>query len=102
MTANDEAPKANTPTVKANKGKLLMDVAVAPQNITSPTDLKLLNAARIKSEELIYSLYQPGLHGAVKVRTYRQTARKKILNTAKRNTRPTKKYINPMGVNCVI
>lgn len=46
-----------------NKGKLLMDATVAPQNITYPTDLKLLNAARIKSEELIDVLYTPLLHG---------------------------------------
>ena len=97
MTANDEAPMANTPTVKANKGKLLMDAAVSPQNITSPTDLKLLNAARIKSEELIDALYQPGLHGAVKVRTYRQTARKKILNTAKKNYKTNKKIYKSNG-----
>ena len=42
---------------KQNKGKLLMDATVAPQNITFPTDLKLLNAARKKSEELIDILY---------------------------------------------
>ena len=37
---------------KKNKGKLLMDATVAPQNITFPTDLKLLNTARKKSEHL--------------------------------------------------
>lgn len=40
-----------------HKGKLLMDATVAPQNITFPTDLKLLNAAREKSETLIDRLY---------------------------------------------
>lgn len=35
---------------KKDKGKLLMDATVAPQNITFPTDLKLLNAACKKSE----------------------------------------------------
>ena len=34
-----------TPVI-LNKGKLLMDATVAPQNITYPTDLKLLNTAR--------------------------------------------------------
>src|SRR5690606_12119973 len=44
------------------EGKLLMDATVAPQNITYPTDLKLLNAARIKSEQLIDKLYNSSIH----------------------------------------
>lgn len=40
-----------------HKGGLLMDATVAPQNITFPTALKLLNAAREKSEELVDKLY---------------------------------------------
>ena len=48
--------------VPANKGKLITDATVAPQNITYPTDLKLFNAARQKSEELIDILYNPDLH----------------------------------------
>ncbi|MCR6641776.1 MAG: hypothetical protein NVV82_22980 [Sporocytophaga sp.] len=57
------------------KGKLLMDATVAPQDITYPTDLKLLNTARRKSEELIDKLYSSLLHGPVKPRTYRKKAR---------------------------
>ena len=34
---------------KSNRGKLITDATVAPQNITDPSDLKLLNAARQKS-----------------------------------------------------
>lgn len=77
---------------KRNKGKLLMDATVAPQNITFPTDLKLLNAARVKSEQLIDKLYNRELHGAVKVRTYRNVARRDYLNAAKRK-RKTRKQI---------
>lgn len=62
----DESRKTGAP----HKGKLLMDATVAPQNITFPTDLKLLNAARKKSEELINTLYNKDLHGGVKPRTY--------------------------------
>lgn len=76
--------------LKTNKGKLLMDATVAPQNITFPTDLKLLNAARIKSEQIIDSLYDPKLHGPVKARTYRQLARKAFLNTAKKKSKTNK------------
>src|SRR5699024_1550857 len=75
---------------KKNKGKLLMDATVAPQNITFPTDLKLLNAARQQSEELIDKLYDAPLHGPVKVRTYRRLARKDYLNAAKRKRKTSK------------
>ena len=59
-----------------NDGELLMEATVAPQNITYPTDLKLLTEAREKSEQLIDKLYDPTLHGKTKVRTYRNAARK--------------------------
>jgi hypothetical protein len=70
-----------------NRGKLITDATVAPQNITYPTDLKLLNASREKSEELIDRLYNPSLHGETKVRTYRKIARKEFLNTAKKKSK---------------
>lgn len=75
---------------KSNRSKLITDATVAPQNITYPTDLKLLNAARQKSEELIDKLYSPLLHDETKVRTYRQIARKDFLNTAKRKAKSIK------------
>lgn len=43
-----------------------MDASIAPQNITFPTDLKLLNATREKSEELIDKLYNKKIHGEKK------------------------------------
>jgi hypothetical protein len=87
---------------KQNKGKLLMDATVAPQNITFPTDpiaigLKLLNAARKKSEELIDILYDPLLHGNKKVRTYRQVARKCFLNSAKKKRKTAKEVYKANG-----
>ena len=63
-----------------NKGKLLMDATACPQNITHPTDIKLLNASRVKSEEFIDLLHNVQLHGNIKVRTYRKVARKQFLN----------------------
>ncbi len=59
----------------APRDKLLMDATVAPQDITFPTDLKLLNRVRCKSEELIDTLYDSFLHGPQKPPTYRQVAR---------------------------
>ena len=94
-----EKPPTDPPTVplKTNKGKLLMDATVAPQNITFPTDLKLLNAARIKSEEIIDFLHDPKLHGQIKVRTYRQIARKDFLNTAKKRHKTNKEIYKSNG-----
>jgi hypothetical protein len=62
------------------------------QDIACPTDLDLLSDARQKSEELIDSLYDPLLHGSPPPRTYRQTARREYLGTA-RKRKKTKKQI---------
>jgi hypothetical protein len=80
-----------------NRGKLITDATVAPQNITYPTDLKLLNASREKSEELIDRLYNPSLHGETKVRTYRKIARKEFLNTAKKKSKSIKTIYKSNG-----
>jgi hypothetical protein len=74
-----------------------MDATVAPQNITFPTDLKLLNASRIKSERLIDILYNPLLHEGKKVRTYRQVARKYFLNSAKKKRKTSKEIYKANG-----
>jgi hypothetical protein len=79
------------------KGKLIIDATVAPQNITFPTDLKLLCAARKKSEQLIDLLYNPVLHGPVKPRTYRNIAQKLFLNTAKKKAKTSKELYRSNG-----
>ncbi|MEO6136505.1 MAG: IS5 family transposase [Ginsengibacter sp.] len=89
--------KDELPAVKKNRGKLLMDATVAPQNITFPTDLKLLNAARKKSEQLVDILYNPVLHGKIKVRTYREVARKWFLNSAKKKRKTAKEIYKANG-----
>ena len=93
-TPNDDdsnhPPPTTTQIVAENKGTLIMDSTVAPQNITFPTDLKLLNAAREKSEELIDKLYRKAIHGDTKVRTYRELARKDFLNAIKKKTKSYK------------
>lgn len=88
---------ASKKTVLNNKGRLITDATVAPQNITYPTDLKLLNAAREKSEELIDILYTPLLHGDTKPRTYREIARKYFLNTAKKKAKTNKEIYKANG-----
>jgi len=66
-----------------NKGKLLVDATCAPADITFPTDLKLLNDAREKSEKIIDILHKPFVGLQKKPRTCRKVARKKFLTAAK-------------------
>ncbi len=81
----------------SNTGTLIMDATVSPQNITYPTDLKLLNAARKKSEALIDKLYNKSIHVEIKVRTYRQLARKDFLNGIKKKTKSFKEIYKCNG-----
>ena len=76
-----------------NQGKLIIDATCAPADISYPTDLNLLNQARIKTEKIIDILYK-----LIKKKfdkkpiTYRQTARKEYLKVTKKR-RPTRKEI---------
>ena len=74
-----------------NKGQLLVDAFVAPQDIKFPTDLDLLNKAREHAERLIDLLFVPE-PGKIKPRTYRRKARKDYLRVAKKK-RKTKREI---------
>ena len=69
--------------VSKNKGKLLVDATCTPADITFPTDLKILNTAREKSEEVIDILHRPLKGKQKKPRTYRKKARKEFLSIAK-------------------
>lgn len=69
-----------------NKGRVIFDATVGPQDIAYPTDLDLLSDAREKTEELIDKLYDPSLHKK-KPRTYRQIARRRYLLTAKKKVK---------------
>jgi len=77
----DDDPDDDRPV--QNKGKLLIDASCAPADITFPTDLKLLNKAREKSEEIIDILHAPYVGIRKKPRTYRRKARKNFLAAAK-------------------
>jgi hypothetical protein len=69
--------------VSKNKGKLLVDATCTPADITFPTDLKILNTAREKSEEVIDILHRRLKGKQKKPRTYRKKARKEFLSVAK-------------------
>ena len=73
-----------------NRGKLIIDATCAPADITYPTDLGLLNRARVHTEKTIDILYKQ-LKGQIpkKPRTYRNLARKDYLLIAKQR-RPSR------------
>lgn len=74
-----------------NKGEVIYDATVCPQDISYPTDLGLLNKAREITEELIDILHKKQPQGN-KPRTYRELARKAYLKVAQ-NKNPSKKTI---------
>ncbi len=74
-----------------HKGMLIMDATVAPQDITYPTDVGLLNKGREKLEKIIDELWIP-VPGKIKLRTYRRVAHKKYLDFSRRR-KPQKKTI---------
>ncbi len=73
------------------QGQLILDATCAPADIHYPTDLNLLNAARVNSEEIVDVLYPQVSHQLnSKPRTYRKLARKAYLAVAKKR-RPSRK-----------
>lgn len=73
---------------ETHKGKLLVDATACPQEIAYPTDLRLLNDAREKSEYLIDLLYNGDkITAEDKPRTYREKARRDYLRTAQKKNR---------------
>ena len=75
-----------------NRGKLIIDATCAPADISYPTDLGLLNRARVHTEKIIDILYKQ-LKGLTnkKPRTYRNLARKDYLAVAKQRRSTRKK-----------
>jgi IS5 family transposase len=80
---------SNDDDEKENSGTMILDATCAPQNISYPQDVNLLNEAREKLEQLIdiicYEQNYP------KPRMYRKNARKDYLKLAKCKKRPAKK-----------
>jgi len=72
-----------------NKGTIKVDATVADQEITFPTDMKLLNECRENLERIIDLLFSVSPDG-IKPRTYRRKARKEYLNMAKKKNKSRK------------
>jgi hypothetical protein len=75
----DEVIQEEAPS---HQGKLILDATVVEQAIRYPTDLSLLNEARVFSEHIIDTLY-PHTPLAKKPRTYREKARQAFLGIVK-------------------
>jgi hypothetical protein len=95
ITSNDGDSGNDSPP--ANSGKLLIDATCTPADITYPTDLKLLNDAREKTEEIIDAMHRPMVGKHKKPRTYRQKARKQYLAVAKQKKPGRKKIRKAIG-----
>lgn len=65
-----------------HEGSLSIDATAIPVNITYPTDLKLLNQVREKTEKIIDACHEQSQE-AEKPRTYREEARTEYLKYAK-------------------
>lgn len=74
-----------------NKGEVIYDATVCPQDIAYPTDLGLLNKAREITETIIDHLHVKQPVGK-KPRTYREKARKSFLKVAQ-NKNPSRMTI---------
>ncbi len=75
-----------------NKGKLQADATVADQNITFPTDPKLLNVSRKKLEGIIDKLHRYDDTMDKKPRTYRRKMDTAFLNYSKKKRKTIKMH----------
>jgi len=78
---NDSDAKNQSP----NRGKSIVDATCAPADISYPTDLGVLNAARVHTGKILGILYKQIQKKAHKKPiTYRNLARKNYLAVAKK------------------
>ncbi|EDX75699.1 hypothetical protein MC7420_6354 [Coleofasciculus chthonoplastes PCC 7420] len=72
-----------------------------PGDISYPNDLGILNKARVKTEKIIDSLYEP-LKDQLnkKPKTYRNRARKNYLKVAKKKRQTRKEIRKAIKNNC--
>lgn len=86
-------PAVETPVTQSKfyHGKMIIDATAFPQDITYPTDIKLIYACIEKSQIIIDKLYDKKLHKK-KPRTDRPNVRKQFLNVAQ-SKKPSKAKI---------
>lgn len=85
-SSNDQTASGES---TSNKGILIVDMTVAPADITYPTDIELLNTSREQSEAMIDHLHRQLPSGAEKPRTYRRLGRKAYVSYTKKKRHST-------------
>ena len=93
---DDDSENESSKNFKAedaeNEGTLILDATCAPQNIRFPTDVSLLNEARLNTEAIIDELHDLGTFGSKKPRTYRQKAKNQY-NSFSKARKKSKKMV---------
>jgi hypothetical protein len=82
--SESKASEPEEPSERHLRGKLLLDATCASADITYPTDIGILNQARLQTEKIVDILYKPIKEKFKnKPRTYRNQARKDYLAITK-------------------
>ena len=84
------------PAEPINDGTINLDATIVEQDIQYPTDLNILNESRENLEEIIDNICLKT--GQTKPRTYRNKARRKYLNVAKKKRRTHKEVRKAIGL----
>ena len=85
----DSAESENGQSV-THRGELIIDATAAELEIPYPTDLGLLNEARLQSERMIDVLWSVSSGKGKKPRTYRRKAKRAYLSVSKKRQRSRK------------
>jgi len=89
VSAEEKEPENDGKPIKHN-GELIVDATAAELQIPYPTDLGLLNEARLQSEKIIDLLWSLSSCKGNKPRTYRQNARTAYLVLSKKRRKSKK------------
>jgi hypothetical protein len=89
-STNASLPESEDIQSITHRGELIIDATAAELEIPYPTDLGLLNEARLQSERIIDILWSVSSHEGKKPRTYRRKARRAYLSVAKKRQRSRK------------
>jgi len=91
-SSEGDAAESDGTKLVTHWGELIIDATAAELEIPYPTDLGLLNEARLQSERLIDLLWSVSSRRSKKPRTYRKKAKAAYLSVAKKR-RKSKKVI---------
>jgi IS5 family transposase len=90
---DDEKPKdSSQESDPPNHGQLILDASCVPQDIRHPTDLGLLNDARMATEKILDVLHAARSTGEKKPRSYRECARRDYLRCVKKKRLSLKEF----------